>query len=260
MNPIFRKDFHVRAYEIDTRGRVQPLAILNYLQDTAGDHAHQLEVSIRYISERQLTWVISHYHLQILFYPRYGSLLTVSTWPSVLQGKETCRDFRVTDARGQTVARASTGWRLLRTDTFRPVPIEANLPPYPIHPERALETAFPHLPEPDRIDLELPFRVRMSDMDINQHVNNAHYAAWALETVPEPVLRNSLPTELEIHFRSAAVYGDRVLSRTRQLRAGDTPEFLHQLVSDRDGRELTRLRTRWAPAETLSMGPEAAIL
>lgn len=248
MNAIYEKPFHVRAYEIDTRGHMQPLALLNYLQDTAGDHADKLGVSIRYIAERKLTWVISHYHLRILSYPRYGALLTVRTWPSFREGKETCRDFQVVDEKKQVIACASTSWRLLRTDNLRPVPVEENLPPYPIHPERVLKTDFPRIPELEKIDRELPFRVRMGDMDINQHVNNAHYTAWALETAPESVLRTCLPAEIEVYFRAAAVYGDRVLSRMQCL-TGDNRTFLHQLVKDTDQLELTRLRTRWAAAE-----------
>lgn len=85
-------------------------------------------------------------------------------------------------------------------------------------------------------------------MDSNRHVNNAVYVAWALATTPVASLRDWRPAEAALHFRGAAVFGDRILSRRRPLSDPTAPAFLHQLVRDRDGREFTRLLSRWQPA------------
>ena len=41
MEEVLEKQFRIRSYEVDFRGRVSPVAILNYLQDAAAEHAHR---------------------------------------------------------------------------------------------------------------------------------------------------------------------------------------------------------------------------
>jgi acyl-ACP thioesterase len=79
------------------------------------------------------------------------------------------------------------------------------------------------------------------DLDSNQHVNNAIFAGWALETVPDEIAIGTL-AELEISFRAEILYGESILSRCIET---DPGICLHQIVNKKDGRELARMRTRW---------------
>ena len=124
------------------------------------------------------------------------------------------------------------------------------LPDYPLLDRRALNDDFaslPQFPDTPAVTRELPFPVRRSDQDSNQHVNNTVYADWALETVPDEVAAGHL-SSLEVSFRAEALYGDSILSRCIATPAANGTECLHQIVNSRDGRELARLRTRWKGA------------
>jgi fatty acyl-ACP thioesterase A len=83
------------------------------------------------------------------------------------------------------------------------------------------------------------------DLDLNRHVNNAVYAAWALETIPQVTAEEYCLKELEIAFRAEARYGDTVISRCSAENGGPQATYLHQIVDERDGRELMRGRSRW---------------
>jgi medium-chain acyl-[acyl-carrier-protein] hydrolase len=85
----------------------------------------------------------------------------------------------------------------------------------------------------------------MGDLDQNQHVNNAVYLEWAIEATPPDIQQNYLPVEIHIAYRAEALYGDRVLSRSAALDTSGSGVFFHQLVSEGEGRELTRLMTSW---------------
>jgi len=245
MQPIYETHFSIHSYEVDYRGRMRLFSLLNYLQEAAGEHSARLHLAVTDLHRLGLTWVLSRYHVRVLRYPKIGETLRVRTWPSERQGKGTLRDFRVTDEADETVALAGSSWVLLDRRSKRPVEISEHLPSYPLHPERAIVTDFPVPDIVEDPELELPFRVRMADIDLNHHVNNAVYPAWALETVPQEVLRNYLPVELEVQYRAEALYEDRVLSRAREIGRKDGPAYLHQLVREGDGRELTRLKSRW---------------
>lgn len=252
MSPLWSKSYPIHTYDVDFRGCIRITSLLNFLQDASWDHTVRLGVSVPQLRRRRLTWILSRYHVRMVHYPRLDETVEIRTWPSHREGKGTLRDFEMVDGKGGQLATASTSWVLLDLESKRPVPLEGVLPDYPILARRAVTTDFP-LPEPvQKIDRELPFRVRIGDLDMNQHVNNVVYAGWALETVPEEVLREALPAEIEISYRAEAFYGDRIFSRLEVLSEGDEPAYLHQLVREGDGKELTRLKTSWRPRERMA--------
>jgi medium-chain acyl-[acyl-carrier-protein] hydrolase len=245
MELAFTTEFAVRYHELDNHGNIQPVTLLNWLQDAAGMHARRLGVSVIELRKLGLTWVLSRIHLQVECYPRADQIVQVRTWPASREGLFSSREFVLTDDQGGQVGRASTSWAVVNVATRRPVRLNEHLPPYPLLPERALEDDFASLPVFPASDVrELDFRVQRSDLDSNQHVNNTVYAGWALEAAPDEVAAGRL-TELEIAFRAEALYGDSIVSRCSVVEAGEETCCLHQIIKVQDGRELARLRTRW---------------
>jgi medium-chain acyl-[acyl-carrier-protein] hydrolase len=86
----------------------------------------------------------------------------------------------------------------------------------------------------------------MQDIDINNHVNHAVYIQWALETVPEDILRAARPTDIEVAYKGEAFYGDEVVSKSQRFDIETGPTFFHGIFQKTSGVELTRLRTVWA--------------
>lgn len=244
---VFECSFPVRYHELDSRGQLRPVTILNCLQDAGGAHAALLGVSVRDLRRRGLTWVLSRVHLQVERYPHADDVVRVRTWPSTREGLFSCREFELSDRNGALFSRATSSWAVLNLENRRPVKLQECLPDYPLVPERAVADDFASLPPfpaaPGELR-ELSFPVRRSDQDSNRHVNNTVYSDWALETVPDLVAGTHL-AGLEVSFRAEAIYGDSIISRcaVRPLPGGW--ECLHQIINSADGRELARLRTRW---------------
>ena len=151
----------------------------------------------------------------------------------------------MTDSYGDALARATSSWSTLDLATRRPVPVNDRLPSYPLLPQRAINDNFRTLPRLANADCKLSFRVRMADLDINRHVNNAVYAGWGMETVPREIAEQYLLAELEIGFRAEVFYGDTIIARSGRMEPGKGVGFVHQLVNANEGRELSRLRTSW---------------
>ncbi len=245
MEPIYEKKFQVRSYEVDAHGLVRPTAILNYLQEAAGDHAKLLGVSVLDLMAQGLTWVLSRTHLQLPGTVRSREEVRVRTWPSTREGRFSCREFEMTAADGRPIALATSSFAVLDLATRRPVVIDERLPAWPLLPRRAIADNFATLPRLTAPETELVFQVRRGDLDINRHANNVVYAAWALETVPAAVAEECLLSELEIAYRAEVFYGETVVARCQELAGGGERAFLHQLMRREDGVELTRLVTRW---------------
>ena len=113
---------------------------------------------------------------------------------------------------------------------------------------------------------------RRSDMDMNGHINNVVYLAWALESVPEAVYDGGYNLfEMEVDFKAECKAGDTVQSSVQRVEGGGfatsglagsngggagVPSggswvyFLHTLARcDESGcTELVRARTSWHKA------------
>jgi len=252
---LFRKEFAVHSYESDFEGTARFIALLNFLQDAAGEHAGLLGWSVTDLWKKKMTWVLSRTHVRVHRYPFWGEKVEVLTWPSGRHGFFALRDFDAADGNGSPILSATTSWMVLDLGRKQPLRIDDILPADCLIDKRALPDEFAPLPVLAAPETETSFRVEMNHLDLNRHVNNAVYVQWALEAAPEDVLRRLRPGDVEVSYRAEAFYGDSVLSRLAAvppLRTDSDPEestgpvFLHQIVKAASGTELTRLRTRWA--------------
>lgn len=243
--PYYQRSFEVQAYEMGPGGRVKLGSLLNYFQQAASEHAEKLGASVLVLISKNLTWVLSRYHIEIFRYPLWKESFQMTTWPSVQRGLFALREFEARDQQKNLLAVATTSWMLLDINTKKPVPLADHLPEYPRDPRRAIADAFNPLPRAGRMDLELPFRVQRRDLDWNRHVNNVVYIEWAVETAPLDILENFHPAEIEVDFRAEAFVGETVLSRAEVVSLEGRPLLTHQIIKEQNRKELTRLRTHW---------------
>ncbi len=244
-NARLSRIFIVGASEAGPRGRVKLPCLLDYFQESAADHAARLGASVLDLIKKKLTWVLSRYHIRIFRYPGWGEELRMTTWPSARKGLFALREFELTDQAGNAVAAATTSWMLLDVLRKKPVPVVENLGDFLQDPRRAIADDFMPLPDLTKIDFELPFRVRMGDLDWNKHVNHVVYIEWAVEAVPAEVITASVPIEIEVDYRGEVLYGETVLSRSQVLTLEEETSLCHQIVRQDDLRELARARTLW---------------
>ncbi|MDD8014650.1 MAG: thioesterase [Acidobacteriota bacterium] len=245
MDKKFAREYQLHTYEIDWEGRAHPLALLDFLMDAAAGQAAATGFGVPELIRKGLTWLLSRHHVRIFHYPGIWDRVRVTTWASGFQRLFALRDFEMHDEKGFLLASATSSWVLMNLRDRKPANPAGFLPGHLLHEVRAMAEDFPPLPKVDRPDVEIAFRVRMRDVDFNRHVTNGVYIHWALEAVPEDVLKSRRPKEIEVGFRAEAFYGDQVVSRTQRTGEGAAPAFVHQIVNIATGTELTRLRTVW---------------
>jgi medium-chain acyl-[acyl-carrier-protein] hydrolase len=130
--------------------------------------------------------------------------------------------------------------------TNRPVSPTDHIPRYPTADETVFPDVFQELPAVAFPDRSTRIHVRRDDLDLNRHVNNTRYITYALESVPGPFMGTHLPDLIEISFFKSARHGDTIQSLIQQQQVhDDQPEFIHQLVGERETLEYCRLSTRW---------------
>lgn len=241
----------VRAFEVDARERLTLPALCNFLQEAASNHAHALGLDVHQLHEgHQVTWVLSRLRVKVMKYPRWRDRVRVETWPSEYSRLFAWREFRVSDlTSGATLALGTSRWVIIDIESRRPV----RLPKFvtdrlPEPTERALEDADGKLPEAAGQSGRRDFIVRYGDLDVNQHVNHVNYIAWALEAVPEAMLRGAGVGELCVDFMNEAQFGDRVASLLDESEsAADGARVFHHSLRRMNGEvaELCRVKTAW---------------
>lgn len=233
--------FDVRTYECGPDGLVTLPSICNYLQEAASLHAETLGFSkTNFQAEgRNISWVLSRLAVKMLRYPRWEERICVTTFPRGARRIVAWRDFEIRDGQGEIIGMASSEWMVIDLDTRRLAPV----------PESVLELAGPPSgsvlgAEPFTAKLRYPddgapakgtFRALHNHIDLNGHVNNVHYAVWALEP-----LKGSRPGMLEIVFRSEVMEGDDV---SVFVAAGEDGGMYHRLTNG-EGRECVVAMTR----------------
>ena len=237
----FIREYPVRSYECDRDGQLRLITLLNIFQDVADSHANQMGLGYDFCQTKGLAWVGSNYHIGIDRLPRWHETIKVITWPCEERRLGAIRDFRVEDETGHPIIVAASQWILIDFAKKRPVGLRENLPDYQVIPERALETDFAKLPQPEKEDTTTEFKVRYDDIDVNNHVNNSVYPLWASESVDPAFRLEHVPQELEIAFKKEGHYGERVKIIT-EIQENVS---LHDITALSDGRELAKVRIKW---------------
>lgn len=246
MSGIHQITYQVRPYEAGYQAKAKLDTLLNYLQDAAYEHSVSRGFSALDLFRRGLTWVLSRYHITIRRYPGAGQQVTVRTWYPGPQKPFYLRDWEVVGDAGDVLALATSSWLILDLATMKPVDDNGLLDGLKPRPVRALDDPFHPLPGLEAPHAEARFMVRLSDTDLNRHVNHVHYIQWAVESVSRLAAGGMVPLEVEAGYRAEARFEDNVTARAQDLGEG---LFHHQLLRDGDQKELTRLRTRWGIPE-----------
>ena len=233
----------VAFHEVGPAGCLGLVPLADHLQEAAAEHALHLGVSINRLAEVGLGWVMSRLIVRIERWPLSGETMRIETWPSKRVGHLFHREFRLRDESDLPIGAASSSWALFdvraRHVAMAPKWLEEAVrwdPEEAIGFERA---ALPRLAMPSYERSVVP---RLSDLDINGHVNNAQLLGWALEALPREVSGERILREIDVQFRHECRLDDQVVSRA-EAKGADV--FHHNVIRVDAGREFVRALSLW---------------
>lgn len=241
----YHETFRIRSYEVDTDANATPANVANYLQETAGNHAHNLGLAVDALQEKKLTWVITRLKFKMSAYPTWREHIDVETWPSGYNQLAATRDFLITNKEGTIIGKASSWWMVIDLKRRRPAPIEpvvGHLQPPDRERAVMLDRKQPNLAPTENLG-KANIVVRRSDCDINGHANNVRYIDWALESLKDSEFIGRNCKSLDVQFRAEVFASDELISKAMLTEVENVTR--HVLTRKSDGTEVSTVLAYW---------------
>ncbi|MBE0585768.1 MAG: hypothetical protein IH612_18650 [Desulfofustis sp.] len=166
----------IQVGEVSTDRTLRLDALFNHFQEMAVLHTQRVGLSLNTFLETGHTWVLSRAMVQIAQLPRLDDTVTLATWSRGIERFKGFREFELY-LQGRRIIAASTLWIYLDVRKGRPARVPDSFRDrYGLIADRAVEgddiqaLGFADI---DHVDYLLTVATRISDFDINGHVNNA---------------------------------------------------------------------------------------
>lgn len=197
----------IRSYEIDAFGKLSLTSLLYYFQEAANHHATALNWGLEYLSSINKIWVLSRLKVVIEKYPRHKDEIAINTWPRGADGFFAYRDYQVM-LNNQPVINAVSSWLILDQSSHRPTKVDQIGKLLPKYEESHIP--FPDHKLPNLIKPELIFekKVNFSDIDINQHLNNARYIEIITDALSDSLSNSFEIREIDIQYLHESQQGE----------------------------------------------------
>jgi acyl-ACP thioesterase len=204
----------LRTMELDFNGRASIGSLCKFCMDTADLHSIKMGYDVETLMEQTLSWMLLKFRMQVIEYPAGRQKIIVETWPSGAESRFAYREFRLSrEGEEKPFAVATSVWGMIDLERGRPIRIPDSLANKPNIKKERIFTEDVKIPKPEgEPDLRMEFPVRLTDIDILQHVHNVRYIEWVAETVPDELWKTMRVSDISIEFRDQAKYGDTPIS------------------------------------------------
>jgi acyl-ACP thioesterase len=177
--------YPIHSYEVDSQSRLSIVSAINYFQESAWRNADAMGFGFHDLAANNRFWVLSRLYVEMYRYPLWGDTLQVETWPKGMESLFALRDFRFKSADGKELFGAGTSaWLIIDGATHRLQRVDHVCSDMPCYPQDALNR------QPGKIALAATMTPQArivagyTDVDVNNHVNNACYLNWAVNYLP----------------------------------------------------------------------------
>jgi len=209
VNHVYSREFHICGYDVDHNCQISISKLLSMMHETAWSHVNYLKKGWKELQAEGLFWALAKLHLKIHKLPNWNDKIRIETWAKERESIMFLRDYEVFSDTGELLCSAISEWMLVDYRINKIVRLE-RLNTHLDYPKDrvAFGGRVPRLPRLNFPENPTFFTVVLSDLDMNQHVNNASYVRWVIE-------------QFSYDFYNQHHVKEVVVSYTNQLKSGD---------------------------------------
>lgn len=202
----FTREFEVGSFQVHPNGQISLTSLADLMQEIAWRHADSADFGRNLLDSHQM-WVLSRLEIRVLKFPKWGDRIRIFTGGRGSEKLFAFREFLVWDQNQQVLARAMSSWLLLHTETKRIQRPEQVLPAALFDPAKKPAWQPQKLTTEGELIGKEEIKVRQSDLDLYNHVNNTSYIRWVENFLAD---HGFFPTQLSINYLAESLSGDVV--------------------------------------------------
>lgn len=243
----YRNEKEVAYYQLDTKGRMTPAAILADLQEAGIAHSDKLGFDLTYLAEKRCGWAVINWHILVHRVPRANDMLNMFTWNDKIKRMQASRCYRITDANDGCYVEAISRWVFMDLERRHPTNVpQEMIDKYHTGVAASIPDEKYLMPKP-KLGEEITtrnFMVTRRDTDTNGHANNVKYLEWAMDDVPDGIYENLDLFDIRVVYRKECRRGDEVQMKTFVTEVDDHKEVINLLL-DLEGKTIAEVVTLW---------------
>ena len=205
------KQLKVLTSLCDNTSKMSIPSVFSAFMDLATEHGNEIGVGTDKLSPKGLFWVTAKTKIKIHKLPEVLECINASTWPEK-PGRIRCNRYYTLEKDGEILAEGKTEWAIIDINSGRPCRPNEVYPEGIIHCEDTVcEEAFSKISEDfEAFPVIDTYKVRSTDIDLGQHLNNAVYARILFGAFSCDELSKMNINEVEIHFRNQCYEGENI--------------------------------------------------
>ncbi len=244
-NNIYEQKFKILSFLIDNKSQLKPYYLLSYLQEVAWAHVNEYNIGWDYLNHCNKFWAIIRYHIIIERMPKWNEEVILQTWGKPYGNLLQPRDFEMIDSNKNIIIRATSSWVILDKTTGKPQKLDDYKFKYFENKEKnAIFECAPKIEKTNFFNSPVIKQVVYSDLDINQHVNNARYFQWTMDEFSSEFHMKYELKEIFVNYIAQAKSGESYAVNYQEIKPGT---FNTLIFSPDDNREFCRIKTIWNP-------------
>jgi acyl-ACP thioesterase len=213
MQGKYAMNTRISSYDVGPMRRLKPSSILMLIQETAGRHLECDGLSYEFMRDKGIVFLLVKEAIKVVDLPRCSDEITIETWFERTSGVQFLRGMSFCDAKGKTLLEALTYWIIANPDThkiLRPSSFPFDMPSVE---SKGIDVCAQRITMPENTQNVGVRTVRYSDIDCNNHMNNAVYADLICDYFPGGLGQRELRS-FQVNFEGEAVLGEEINIRT----------------------------------------------
>lgn len=209
---VMDKSSQITVSNVNTRFCVTLKHVFELLQDIATEHATQLGFGWEVMNSQGKVWVLSKMCVDFYQSVQLYDTINLTTYPTVPSKFFAGREFIAHNSKGEKVFGANSRWCLLDVVSrkiLNPNSIEDVFMGQYQPSANAVSDNTDRLTLDDSYTLCYDKVVRISDLDMNNHVNNTNYVNYAKDCFTADMIDKQLK-RVEVVYHSEAKLNDTI--------------------------------------------------
>jgi acyl-ACP thioesterase len=209
VNNVFSREFHICGYDVDHNCQIEIAKLLSMMHETAWSHVSYLKKGWQELYEEGLFWALAKLHLKIHKLPKWNDKIRIDTWAKERESIMFLRDYELFSETDELLCCAISEWMLVDYHAHKIVRLE-KLNTHLDYPKdrMAFDGRVPRVPRLNFPENPVFYNTVLSDLDMNQHVNNASYVRWVID-------------QFSYDFYNQHQIKEVVINYTNQLKSGE---------------------------------------